>query len=162
MDQCRLINSAIRDLLISARSQTRAGLRLGLASGSGHHHILPAPRSRPRHPAGQTANCSPLSASTSTRSVGAPPAPTRYTPQPLTPPESHAAAARRSSMPLLDKARSRTADRGRTLTVARLAIAKGFLGEYAKLDQDVQSAVDAAITTFARHPHAGQHLEKPR
>jgi len=46
--------------------------------------------------------------------------------------------------------------------VARLAIAKGFLGEYAKLDQDVQRAVDAAIATFARHPHPGQHLEKPR
>jgi len=46
--------------------------------------------------------------------------------------------------------------------VARLAIAKGFLGEYAKLDKDVQSAVDAAIAAFARHPHPGQHLEKPR
>ena len=46
--------------------------------------------------------------------------------------------------------------------MARLAIAKAFLGEYAKLDKDVQYAVDAAITTFARHPHPGQHLEKPR
>ena len=46
--------------------------------------------------------------------------------------------------------------------MARLAIAKGFLGEYAKLDKDVQRAVDAAITTFARHLHPGQHLEKPR
>ena len=46
--------------------------------------------------------------------------------------------------------------------MARLAIAKAFLGEYAKLDTDVQRAVDAAIATFARHPHPGQHLEKPR
>jgi superfamily I DNA/RNA helicase len=46
--------------------------------------------------------------------------------------------------------------------VARLAIARGFLGEYAKLDKDVQTAVDAAISTFARHPHPGQHLERPR
>ena len=36
--------------------------------------------------------------------------------------------------------------------MARLAIAKGFLGEYAKLDKDVQSAVDAAIATFAQAP----------
>ena len=46
--------------------------------------------------------------------------------------------------------------------MARLAIARGFLGEYAKLDKDVQVAVDAAISTFARHPHPGQHLEMPR
>ena len=46
--------------------------------------------------------------------------------------------------------------------MARLAIAKAFLGEYAKLDKDMQRAVDAAIATFARHPHPGQHLEKPR
>ncbi len=45
--------------------------------------------------------------------------------------------------------------------MARLAIAKGFLGEYAKLDSDVQRAVDAAIARFARHPHPGQHLTKP-
>ncbi len=45
--------------------------------------------------------------------------------------------------------------------MARLAIARGFLGEYAKLDKDVQIAVDAAISTFARHPQPGQHLEKP-
>ena len=52
--------------------------------------------------------------------------------------------------------------RGRTEPVARLAISKGFLAEYAKLDKDVQGAVDEAIATFARHPHPGQHLEKPR
>ena len=46
--------------------------------------------------------------------------------------------------------------------MARLAISKGFLAEYAKLDKDVQGAVDQAIATFARHPHPGQHLEKPQ
>ncbi|HEX5302944.1 MAG TPA: UvrD-helicase domain-containing protein, partial [Streptosporangiaceae bacterium] len=46
--------------------------------------------------------------------------------------------------------------------MARLAIARGFLGEYAKLDSDVQKAVDAAISTFARHPQPGRHLEKPK
>ena len=46
--------------------------------------------------------------------------------------------------------------------MARLAISKGFLAEYAKLDKDVRGAVDQAIATFARHPHPGQHLEKPR
>jgi superfamily I DNA/RNA helicase len=45
--------------------------------------------------------------------------------------------------------------------VARLAISKGFLTEYAKLDKPVQRAVDQAIATFARHPHPGQHLETP-
>ena len=39
--------------------------------------------------------------------------------------------------------------------MARLAIAKGFLAEYAKLDKDVQGAVEAAIAKFAEHPHAG-------
>ena len=46
--------------------------------------------------------------------------------------------------------------------MARLAIARGFLGEYAKLDSDVQKAVDAAISTFARHPQPGRHLERPK
>ena len=46
--------------------------------------------------------------------------------------------------------------------MARLAIAKGFLAEYAKLDRDVQAAVDTAIATFARHPHPARHLERPR
>ncbi len=46
--------------------------------------------------------------------------------------------------------------------MARLAIAKGFLAEYAKLDKDVQRAVDVAIATFARQAHPGLHLEKPQ
>ncbi|MGD0246723.1 MAG: UvrD-helicase domain-containing protein [Streptosporangiaceae bacterium] len=46
--------------------------------------------------------------------------------------------------------------------MARLAIARGFLGEYAKLDRDVQVAVDAAISAFARHPQPGRHLAKPQ
>ena len=45
--------------------------------------------------------------------------------------------------------------------MARLAIARGFLGEYAKLDKTVQLAVDAAISTFARHPEPGRHLARP-
>jgi hypothetical protein len=45
--------------------------------------------------------------------------------------------------------------------VARLAIAKGFLAEYAKLDKDVQGAVDVAIARFARHAQPGLQLEKP-
>ena len=44
--------------------------------------------------------------------------------------------------------------------MARLAIAKGFLAEYAKLEKGVQSAVEAAIAKFAEHTHAGLHLEK--
>jgi hypothetical protein len=44
--------------------------------------------------------------------------------------------------------------------VARLAIAKGFLAEYAKLEKNVQSSVESAITKFAEHTHAGLHLEK--
>jgi hypothetical protein len=44
--------------------------------------------------------------------------------------------------------------------VARLAIAKRFLAEYAKLDKSVQSAVESAIAKFAEHTHAGLHLEK--
>jgi hypothetical protein len=44
--------------------------------------------------------------------------------------------------------------------VARLAIAKGFLAEYAKLDKSVQSAVESAISKFAEHTYAGLHLEK--
>jgi AAA domain/UvrD-like helicase C-terminal domain len=46
--------------------------------------------------------------------------------------------------------------------VARLAIARGFLAEYAKLQKDVQRAVDAACGKFARHPDPGMLLEKPR
>ena len=44
--------------------------------------------------------------------------------------------------------------------MARLAIAKGFLAEYAKLEKSVQSSVEAAIGKFAEHTHAGMHLEK--
>ena len=46
--------------------------------------------------------------------------------------------------------------------MARLAIGKGFLTEYGRLDKDVQGAVDAAIAKFAKHPHPGTHLEKPQ
>ncbi len=46
--------------------------------------------------------------------------------------------------------------------MARLAIGKSFLTEYGRLDKDVQSAVDAAIAKFAKHPHPGTHLEKPQ
>ena len=45
--------------------------------------------------------------------------------------------------------------------MAPLAIARGFLGEYAKLDKTVQLAVDAAISTFARHPGAGPAFARP-
>ncbi len=44
--------------------------------------------------------------------------------------------------------------------MARLAIAKDFLAEYAKLEKSVQSAVESAISKFAGHTHAGLHLEK--
>ncbi len=44
--------------------------------------------------------------------------------------------------------------------MARLAIAKDFLAQYAKLEKNVQSAVEAAIGKFAEHTHAGLHLEK--
>ena len=46
--------------------------------------------------------------------------------------------------------------------MARLAIARGFLAEYAKLQKDVQNAVDAACTRFARHPYPGTLLEMPK
>jgi hypothetical protein len=44
--------------------------------------------------------------------------------------------------------------------VARLAISKGFLAEYAKLEKSVQSSVESAMAKFAEHTHAGLHLEK--
>src|SRR5580704_10851059 len=44
--------------------------------------------------------------------------------------------------------------------MARLAIAKGFLAEYAKLEKGVQIAVETAMAKFAEHTHAGLHLEK--
>lgn len=46
--------------------------------------------------------------------------------------------------------------------MARLAIAKGFLAEYAKLDQDARLAVETVVTEFARRPHAWRYLERPR
>ena len=46
--------------------------------------------------------------------------------------------------------------------MARLAIAKGFLAEYAKLDKDARRAVEAVVTEFAARPHAWRYLEKPR
>jgi hypothetical protein len=46
--------------------------------------------------------------------------------------------------------------------VARLAISKDFLADYAKLDKDVQRAVDQAVATFARHPQPRLHLERPQ
>ena len=42
----------------------------------------------------------------------------------------------------------------------RLAIAKNFLGEYAKLEKSVQISVESAIGKFEPHTHAGLHLEK--
>ena len=46
--------------------------------------------------------------------------------------------------------------------MARLAIAKDFLAEYAKLDKDTRRAVEALVTEFAARPHAWRYLEKPR
>jgi len=43
-----------------------------------------------------------------------------------------------------------------------LAISKDFLADYAKLDKDVQRAVDQAVATFARHPQPRLHLERPQ
>jgi len=45
--------------------------------------------------------------------------------------------------------------------VARLAIARSFLAEYARLRRDVQGAVDAACAKFARHPDPGMLLDRP-
>jgi superfamily I DNA/RNA helicase len=42
----------------------------------------------------------------------------------------------------------------------RLAIAKGFLAEYSRLEKSVQISVETAIDKFAAHTHAGLHLEK--
>jgi hypothetical protein len=46
--------------------------------------------------------------------------------------------------------------------VARLAIAKDFLTEYAKLDKDARVAVETLVSEFAQRPHAWRYLEKPR
>lgn len=45
--------------------------------------------------------------------------------------------------------------------MARLAIARSFLADYARLDEDVRSAVDAAVVKLARHPDPGRYVEKP-
>ena len=44
--------------------------------------------------------------------------------------------------------------------MAELAIDRGFLPAYARLQRRVQRAVDAAIRKFAEHAHTGLHLEK--
>lgn len=44
--------------------------------------------------------------------------------------------------------------------MARLAIAKDFLAEFSKLEKSVQVSVEAAISKFNEHTHAGVHLEK--
>ncbi|MEQ4299938.1 UvrD-helicase domain-containing protein [Plantactinospora sp. B6F1] len=44
--------------------------------------------------------------------------------------------------------------------MAELAIGREFLPAYARLQRRVQRAVDAAISKFAEHTHAGLHLEK--
>ena len=46
--------------------------------------------------------------------------------------------------------------------MARLAIAKGFLAAYAKLDTESRTAVETLVTEFAHRPHAWRYLEKPR
>ena len=44
--------------------------------------------------------------------------------------------------------------------MARLAIAKSFLGDYAKLQKSVQAQVESAMARFEEHTFAGVHLEK--
>jgi hypothetical protein len=46
--------------------------------------------------------------------------------------------------------------------VARLAIAKSFLADYARLGKDAQRAVDAAVAKFAKSTDPGLCLEKPQ
>lgn len=46
--------------------------------------------------------------------------------------------------------------------MARLAIAKSFLNDYARLDKDVQGAVDVAVSRLAKDPDPGRCLEKPQ
>jgi len=45
-------------------------------------------------------------------------------------------------------------------TVARLAIAKSFLSDYARLQKTVQAAAESAMARFEDHTFAGVHLEK--
>jgi len=44
--------------------------------------------------------------------------------------------------------------------VAQLAIDKGFMDDYSKLEKPVQAAVKAAMDKFAEHTYAGLHLER--
>jgi hypothetical protein len=44
--------------------------------------------------------------------------------------------------------------------MARLAISRDFLPEYARLDRSVQAKVDDVFVKFAQHTQAGLHLEK--
>ena len=44
--------------------------------------------------------------------------------------------------------------------MARLAIARDVLAEYAKLDKSAQNAVEAEFARFAKDPHPGLRLEK--
>lgn len=46
--------------------------------------------------------------------------------------------------------------------MARLAIARRFLAEYAQLDRGVRTAVQAVITEFASSGDAGQYQERSR
>ena len=46
--------------------------------------------------------------------------------------------------------------------MARLAIAKSFLSDYAKLQKPVQALVESAMAKFEDHTFAGVHLEKVR
>ncbi|RFU41379.1 ATP-dependent helicase [Actinomadura logoneensis] len=46
--------------------------------------------------------------------------------------------------------------------MAQLAISKDFLAEFTTLEKPVQKAVREAISRFAKHTHAGLHLEKLR
>jgi hypothetical protein len=50
---------------------------------------------------------------------------------------------------------------GEGIAVARLAISKGFLAEYVKLNKDLQRAVDQAIAAFARDSQPALQLETP-
>ena len=46
--------------------------------------------------------------------------------------------------------------------MTRLAIARSFLADYARLDKDTQRAVDSAVSRFVKNPNPGTCLDKPR
>src|SRR5580692_10071973 len=50
--------------------------------------------------------------------------------------------------------------RGEDRHVARLAIARDFLAEYAQLDKDAQHAVDGVIARFAQAPDTPPRLDR--